>query len=98
MTRTLGLLLLPLATGGTGFAQSTPTSTHASTPTTASAPQRFLIERDMPGASQTRPDEFRAGAAKSNAVLRELGPDISGCRAMWPATRSTASTRRPAPS
>lgn len=40
------------------------------------APQRFLIERDMPGASKTSPEEFRAGAAKSNAVLRELGPDI----------------------
>jgi hypothetical protein len=76
MTRTLGLLLLTLATAGPGFAQPTPKSTQASTPSTASAPQRFLIERDMPGASQTRPDEFRAGAAKSNAVLRELGPDI----------------------
>lgn len=40
------------------------------------APQRFLIERDMPGASKTSPEEFRSGAAKSNAVLRELGPDI----------------------
>jgi hypothetical protein len=41
-----------------------------------STPQRFLIERDMPGASKTPPEEFRLGAAKSNAVLRELGPDI----------------------
>jgi hypothetical protein len=40
------------------------------------APQRFLIERDMPGASKTSAEEFRNGAAKSNAVLRELGPDI----------------------
>jgi hypothetical protein len=39
-------------------------------------PQRFLIEREMPGASKTTPEEFRAGAAKSNAVLRDLGPDI----------------------
>jgi hypothetical protein len=76
MTRTLGLLLLGLSAASTGLAQSTPTSPQASTPTTASAPQRFLIERDMPGASQTKPEEFRAGAAKSNAVLRELGPDI----------------------
>ncbi len=30
----------------------------------------------MPGASKTSPEEFRNGAAKSNAVLRELGPDI----------------------
>jgi len=40
------------------------------------APQRFLIERDMPGASKTPAADFRAGAAKSNAVLRNLGPDI----------------------
>lgn len=40
------------------------------------APQRFLIERDMPGASKTSAEEFRNGAAKSNAVLRDLGPDI----------------------
>jgi hypothetical protein len=41
-----------------------------------SAPQRYLIEREIPGASKTPPEEFRLGAAKSNAVLRELGPDI----------------------
>jgi hypothetical protein len=40
------------------------------------APQRFLIERHMPGASRTTAEEFRLGAAKSNAVLRELGADI----------------------
>jgi hypothetical protein len=45
-------------------------------PKEAPAPQRFLIEREMPGASKTTPEEFRAGAAKSNAVLRDLGPDI----------------------
>lgn len=42
----------------------------------AASPQRFLIERVMPGASKTPPAEFRAGAARSNAVLRDLGPDI----------------------
>lgn len=42
----------------------------------APLPQRFLIERMIPGASKTPPAELRAGAAKSNAVLRELGPDI----------------------
>jgi hypothetical protein len=42
----------------------------------APTPQRFLIERTMPGASKTPPAELRASAAKSNAVLRELGPDI----------------------
>jgi hypothetical protein len=48
----------------------------ATTPAWAQAPQRYLIERDMPGASKTTPEEFRNGAAKSNAVLRDLGPDI----------------------
>lgn len=42
----------------------------------APPPQRFLVEREMPGASKTPAAELRAGAAKSNAVLRELGPDI----------------------
>jgi hypothetical protein len=40
------------------------------------APQRFLVERDIPGASKMSAEDFRGGAAKSNAVLRELGPDI----------------------
>ena len=40
------------------------------------APQRFLVERAIPGARKSHPADFRAGAAKSNAVLRELGPDI----------------------
>ena len=40
------------------------------------APQRFPIERDMPGASKASLDDFRKDAAKSNAVLRDLGPDI----------------------
>jgi hypothetical protein len=48
----------------------------AQQPQAAPAPQRFLIERDIPGASKTPLGEFRAGAAKSNAVLRDLGPDI----------------------
>lgn len=40
------------------------------------APQRFLIERDMPGASKMSAADMREGAAKSNAVLRLMGPDI----------------------
>jgi hypothetical protein len=40
------------------------------------APQRFLIERAMPGASKTPAAEVKAAVTKSNAVLRELGPDI----------------------
>lgn len=58
------LIALPLALAATAAAAQ------------PAAPQRFLIERDIPGASKTSPDEFRLGAARSNAVLRELGPDI----------------------
>jgi hypothetical protein len=42
----------------------------------AFAQQRFVIERDIPGASQMTPDQLRAAAQKSNAVLRDLGPEI----------------------
>lgn len=50
----------------------------AATAAQAQAPamQRYLIEREMPGASKMTAEELRGGAAKSNAVLRELGPDI----------------------
>ena len=45
---------------------------------TAAAPtlQRFVIERDIPGAGKMTLAELRAAAAKSNEVLRSLGPDI----------------------
>lgn len=46
-------------------------------PTTdAPAVKRFIIEREMPGASRLTLDQLREGATKSNAVLRDLGPDI----------------------
>jgi len=50
----------------------------AATAAQAQAPamQRYLIEREIPGASKMTAEELRGGAAKSNAVLRELGPDI----------------------
>lgn len=38
--------------------------------------QRFVIEREIPGASRMTPEELRDGSIKSNRVLRELGPDI----------------------
>jgi hypothetical protein len=42
----------------------------------APAVKRFIIEREMPGAARLTPDQLRDGATKSNAVLRDLGPDI----------------------
>lgn len=38
--------------------------------------QRYVIEREIPGAGQMTADELRDAAAKSNEVLQELGPDI----------------------
>jgi hypothetical protein len=37
---------------------------------------KYLIERNIPGASKLSASELHAIAAKSNAVLRELGPDV----------------------
>jgi hypothetical protein len=37
---------------------------------------KYLIERNIPGASKLSAAELQAIAAKSNAVLRELGPDV----------------------
>ena len=44
--------------------------------TAAPVLQQFVIERDMPGAAKMSTDDMRQGAAKSNGVLREMGPDI----------------------
>lgn len=38
--------------------------------------KRFVIEREMPGAGTLEREQLRAAAAKSNSVLRDLGPDI----------------------
>jgi hypothetical protein len=42
----------------------------------AAAQQRFVIERDIPGAAKMTPEQLRDAARKSNSVLRDLGPDI----------------------
>jgi hypothetical protein len=42
----------------------------------ALAQQRFIIERDIPGASRMTPEQLAGAAQKSNGVLRDLGPDI----------------------
>ena len=42
----------------------------------AGAQQRFLIERDIPGASKMSTEELRGAAQQSNKVLRNMGPDI----------------------
>jgi hypothetical protein len=42
----------------------------------ALAQQRFVIERDIPGASKMSADQLRDAARQSNKVLKDLGPDI----------------------
>jgi len=44
--------------------------------------RKFIIERDIPGAGSLEREQLRGAAAKSNGVLRDLGPDIQwveGC-------------------
>ncbi len=38
--------------------------------------KRFVIERDMPGVGTLEREQMREGAQTSNAVLKQLGPDI----------------------
>jgi hypothetical protein len=37
---------------------------------------KYVIERTVPGAGQMSEEERRGIAAQSNAVLRDLGPDV----------------------
>lgn len=38
--------------------------------------RKFIIERDIPKVGTFERDQLRGAAAKSNEVLRQLGPDI----------------------
>jgi hypothetical protein len=38
--------------------------------------RKFIIERDIPAVGTLERDQLRGAAAKSNAVLQQLGPDI----------------------
>jgi len=38
--------------------------------------RRFIIERDIPKVGTLEREQLRGAAAKSNAALRQLGPDI----------------------
>lgn len=42
----------------------------------ALAQQRFVVERDIPGASKMNADQLRDAARQSNKVLKDLGTDI----------------------
>lgn len=38
--------------------------------------RKFIIERDLPAIGSAEREQLKAAAAKSNSVLRQLGPDI----------------------
>lgn len=38
--------------------------------------KKFIIERDIPKVGSLEREQLREAAAKSNAALRQLGPDI----------------------
>ena len=38
--------------------------------------RKFIIERDIPEVGSLEREQLRGAAAKSNGVLRDLGPDI----------------------
>lgn len=38
--------------------------------------RKFIIEREIPGVGTFEREQLRGAAAKSNEVLRQLGPDI----------------------
>jgi hypothetical protein len=42
----------------------------------AMAQQRYVIERDIPGASKMSAEQLRDAARQSNAVLKDMGTDI----------------------
>jgi len=70
--KTIPILLAALTFGAAAVADDAVTAEK-----TAAAPMhRYVIEREIPGASKMTTDELRAAATKSNAVLHELGPDI----------------------
>lgn len=48
----------------------------ASAAVPAMAQQRFIIERDMPGASKLSAEQLRDASRGSNAVLKDMGSDI----------------------
>jgi hypothetical protein len=37
---------------------------------------KFLIEREIPGAGDLKPEELRAISQKSCGVIREMGPEV----------------------
>jgi hypothetical protein len=56
--------------------------------------QRFIIEREIPKVGSLSRQQLKEASAKSNDVLRRLGPDIQWVESFVAARTSSASTRR----
>ena len=54
--------------------------------------QKYVIERELPGAGTLSADELTALSTKSNEVLRTMAPRGSGCRATSRTTSCSACT------
>jgi hypothetical protein len=50
--------------------------------------RKFVIEREIPKVGTLERDQLRAAAAKSNEVLRQLGPDIQWVESFVAADRT----------
>ena len=52
--------------------------------------QKFIIERDIPRVGTFEREQLRQATAKSNDVLRQLGPDIPAIKKMIDPTTAAA--------
>ena len=76
-TLAAGLALLASQAMAQNAAAPAQPAAASQTSASAAAPmQRFIIEREIPGAGRMTADQLRDAAAKSNKVLRFMGPDI----------------------
>ena len=66
-----------------GLAAMAQTTAKKNLPTIKTTPMKtYLIERDIPGAGKLTADELKTISKTSCNVLKEMGPQISGYRAM----------------
>jgi hypothetical protein len=50
--------------------------------------KKYIIEREIPAVGSLEREQLRAAAAKSNAALREIGPDIQWVESFVAADRT----------
>ena len=69
------VLMMMLLPGYAAIAQTTASNHHSATAKTNSM-KTYLIERDIPGAGKLTTAQLKAISQKSNAVIKDMGPDI----------------------